>query len=123
MNGLDPRQWATCRAALKLWAQMAKRGSTHPSRVPGVGEELGGHTPLTIREVEALLDDPPVQFELDTITLAATRHQVDRRKLRLAVYRLKIKPLVKHSENLYRRDALDRAAKYLAYQGNKWLTT
>ena len=56
---LTPRQWAQCKAALKFWRAVAEQSRQHPSRHPGVADYFAEYAPLSLDEIDELLDNDP----------------------------------------------------------------
>jgi hypothetical protein len=94
------REWAQIRAALRLWAKLATMDGTHPSRLPGVAEELSGHPPMTAGEIDKFLTSEPGHGSIPEIAaeMGISGHTLSKR-----VRTAGVEPSIPSPGNLYRR--------------------
>jgi len=64
---LTEREWHQCRAALKFWAEVAENSRVHPSRHTAIEPMLEKYGPLSVEEIESMLERlSPVQYVTKT---------------------------------------------------------
>lgn len=93
---VDDRQWNTCQAALRFWAEVQRTSRTPPRQHPAVRPffEDGRPSPLTLEEIEKLIDTDPVGdrnlgYPIRTM-MKYTGHSI--RRLRDTLARLGLRP-------------------------------
>ena len=63
---LTSRELNQVKAALKFWRQVAEMSRTHPSRHSGVMEMFTDHAPLSVDEIDVLLEHWPKKHPYTT---------------------------------------------------------
>lgn len=92
ISSLTNRQWAQVRAALQFWRAMAEVSRSHPSRHPGVEQEFKEHGPLSLEELDELLEDGLPQRAWVTMQLVANKYGLTKAAVDSIVEKLGIEP-------------------------------
>jgi len=67
---LTDRQWTQVRAALAFWREVAEHSKQHPSRHPGVEEMFRQYGPMSLDEIDELLEGTPAHLLVSARQLA-----------------------------------------------------
>ena len=90
------RSVATVRAALQLWLKVVESSGTHPRHFPECAAEFEHAVPLTVRQIEALLDDSPAHIADHSVFVtaaeAADRTGLSKRTVQRKLNQMKIEP-------------------------------
>ena len=92
ISSLTNRQWAQVRAALRFWRDMAEVSHSHPSRYPGVEQEFKEHGPLSLEELDELLEDSLPRAAWVTMQLVANKYGLTKAAVDNIVEKLGIEP-------------------------------